>query len=76
MTGAENMPFLFIFSGKQDSAVPCEHTERFSKLWKEKFGKENMIARFEERDHGFDGKVSVQEPWMREGLEGVTRRWD
>ncbi len=35
-----------------------------------------MIARFEERDHGFDGKVSVQEPWMREGLEGVTRRWD
>jgi len=75
MSGAEKMPFLFIFSGKQDSAVPWEHTERFAKLWESKFGKENVYARFETGDHGFDGEVSVETPWMREGLESVTRRW-
>lgn len=39
MKGNEKVPFLLVLHGTGDTAVPCEHSVDFVKVWEEKFGK-------------------------------------
>lgn len=73
--GNEKVPFLFVFHGKEDTAVPVGDTEKFLAAWKEKFGDESAIGKFEAGDHGFDSTATLETPWMKEGLARVTKAW-
>lgn len=69
------LPYLFVFHGKQDSLVPVEGTEAFEKLLKEV--KPDAKARFVyvDGEHGFDAASSLETPWLREGLGEVEGPW-
>lgn len=73
--GDEKVPFLYIFHGKDDTAVPCSHSVKLFEAWKAKFGDESVVAKFESGEHGFDGEASLETPWMKDGLVGVTKAW-
>lgn len=68
-------PFLFTYHGTDDRAVPYAGTQEFAKKWEEKFGKESIKATFKPGDHGVGDQDSLEEPWLKEGLEGITRAW-
>jgi acetyl esterase/lipase len=68
-------PFLFAYHGTDDKAVPCAGTQEFARRWAEKFGKESVKATFMPGDHGVGDKDGLEEPWLKQGLEGVTRAW-
>lgn len=75
LSADRKVPFLFAFHGTEDSAVPCEQTQKFVGKWEEKFGKESVVGKWEKADHGFDGETTLEEPWLQEGLTGVTKAW-
>ncbi|PMD37240.1 alpha/beta-hydrolase [Hyaloscypha variabilis F] len=75
MSGTEKVPFLFAMHGTEDSAVPVEETRKFTQAWEEKFGKGSVVAEFKEGEHGFDGQVEYEAPWLQNGLNGVTKAW-
>jgi acetyl esterase/lipase len=75
MSVKEKVPFLFTMHGTEDSAVPAEETRRFAQAWEEKFGKGSVVAKFEKGEHGFDGEVEYEAPWLQEGLKAVTKAW-
>jgi acetyl esterase/lipase len=75
MTGKEKIPFLFVMHGTEDTAVPCEESKKFVSAWEGKFGKGSVLGKFESGEHGFDGSASLETPWMKEGLAGVTKAW-
>jgi acetyl esterase/lipase len=68
-------PFLFTYHGTDDRAVPYTGTQEFARKWEEKFGKESIKATFEPGDHGFGDQDSLEEFWLKEGLEKVTSAW-
>jgi len=69
------MPYLFILHGRQDSAVPCEESERFIELWSSRFGAHATKGAFEDGEHGFDGEASLESEWLKDALVGVTEAW-
>jgi acetyl esterase/lipase len=71
----QKVPFLFAFHGTEDTAVPCEQTQKFVGKWEEKFGKGSVVGKWEKGDHGVDGETPLEEPWLQEGLTGVTKAW-
>lgn len=71
----EKMPFVFTFHGMNDRAVPHEGTEKFVRLWKEKFGEESIEGYFLEGDHGVDEHETLETEWLKAGLEKVTKAW-
>jgi len=72
---ATKVPFLFAMHGTEDSAVPAEETKKFTAEWASKFGEGSVIAKFENGEHGFDGHVEYEAPWLQEGLKAVTKAW-
>ncbi|KAG4428943.1 hypothetical protein IFR05_015576 [Cadophora sp. M221] len=75
MKGNEKVPFLFLMHGTEDTAVPCEHSVDFVKVWEEKFGKGSVVGKFESGEHGFDGTATLETPWMKDALVRVTKAW-
>ncbi len=75
MKGDEKVPFLFLLHGKEDSAVPCDESVEFVKAWGNKFGGEKVIGKFETGDHGFDVETTLETPWLKDGLAGVSKAW-
>jgi acetyl esterase/lipase len=72
---AARVPFMFLFHGVDDSAVPVQGSEKFVERVREKLGEGRVIFYAEPGEHGFDAEVGVEERWMRDGLERVTREW-
>lgn len=68
-------PFLFLYHGSEDSAVPCEQSRDFVKLWGSKFGDQSVVGKFEPGDHGFDGTATLETEWLKHGLSEVTKTW-
>lgn len=68
-------PFIWLFHGKQDSAVPFEQSEYFLEHL-EKHATHTTV-RFDARDgeHGLGGEERLSEEWIREGIEGVSSVW-
>jgi len=75
LSADRKVPFLFAFHGMEDSAVPCEHTQKFVGKWEEKFGQGSVVGKWEKGDHGVDAVTTLEEPWLQEGLTDVTKAW-
>lgn len=68
-------PPLFIYHGVNDSAVEAEGTRRFLEKYKEVMPEGKVLVKLEPGEHGFDSVVGLDEPWLKEGLEFVTKAW-
>lgn len=71
----KKVPFLFTFHGTDDSAVPYTGTKLFVAQWQEKFGDDSVKATFMPGEHGVDVAHGLEEPWLKEGLDEVTKAW-
>lgn len=74
-SAGEKVPYLYVFHGKGDSAIPCEQSVQFVGEWQAKFGKDSATGEYQEGEHGFDGEVPLEAEWMQRGLSGVTKAW-
>lgn len=75
LSGDEEVPFLFVFAGKEDSAVPYTETTVLAEKWEAKFGKGSVLAKIETGDHGLDAEATLETAWLKEGLNVVTKKW-
>jgi acetyl esterase/lipase len=75
IAGEASVPFLFTYHGTDDRAVPYVGTQLFARNWEEKFGKKSIKATFKPGDHGVGDQDGLEEPWLEEGLEGITKAW-
>ncbi|KAJ5177079.1 uncharacterized protein N7482_002956 [Penicillium canariense] len=68
-------PFLWLFHGRQDSAVPLYGSELFISELRAK--QPEMDIRFETLDgeHGFDTDATIQDGWMRDGIIELAKYW-
>jgi acetyl esterase/lipase len=71
----ETLPFLFIFHGTDDRAVPWDGTKKFANMWREKFGEESIHSHFASGDHGYGDQDALNSDWLQKGLAGVTKAW-
>ncbi|KAJ5717555.1 hypothetical protein N7488_003201 [Penicillium malachiteum] len=68
-------PFLWVFHGRQDSAVPFEQSEYFVKELEKHVP--DTVVRFDTPDgeHGFDGNFKLADPWIQEGMTEILSHW-
>ncbi|KAI9735693.1 MAG: hypothetical protein M1818_006301 [Claussenomyces sp. TS43310] len=74
-TGVAAVPPTFIYHGREDRAVPATGTERFvGKMRGMPGGRQRILMHIETGGHGFDNEptVTLQTPWLREGLDFIT----
>ncbi|TAQ90289.1 hypothetical protein B7494_g1365 [Chlorociboria aeruginascens] len=72
---AEEVPFILILHGKDDSAVPIDGSIKFEEVVSKKFGGEKMELVLEPGEHGFDGEATLETPWLKKGLGKLTEIW-
>ena len=75
MEKAREIPYTFILHGREDTAVPVEGSFKFVDKVRQKFGDGKVSLHVEPGEHGFDDGATLETPWLKEGLEGVTARW-
>lgn len=73
--GPVHLPTLFIFHGEQDSAVPASGSKKFIQLLRSKAPHVNAKLYIQNGDHGFDFNASLATPWLKDGLEMISRDW-
>jgi acetyl esterase/lipase len=71
----DEMPFVLILHGRDDTAVPVEGSIRFAELVRRKFGSGKMDLRIEPGEHGFDAEATLDMPWLKDGLSRATELW-
>jgi acetyl esterase/lipase len=68
-------PILLIAHGEDDSAVPISGSYKFL----EKIGKLQPDARVtlktQKGEHGFDAETTLDDAWLRDSLEPITKAW-
>ena len=69
------LPYLWAFHGKQDSAVPVEGTEKFERLLKKLRPDGNWKVTYPNGDHMFDKTATLEDGWLKEGLNDVEKYW-
>ncbi|KAJ4248776.1 hypothetical protein NW762_012614 [Fusarium torreyae] len=74
-TGKPLFPPLFLLHGESDSAVPVEGTRKLVDLLGRVDPKTRLHLAIQPGDHGFDFKATIQEPWLKEGLDFITGPW-
>lgn len=67
-------PFL-ILHGEQDSAVPIEGTRRFLRVLEEIDHHNKYRGLFRPGDHGFDSQATLEDEWLRDGLDWISSEW-
>lgn len=72
---ANNLPLVFIYHGKQDSAVPFEGSVVFVERLKQLQPHAQVLLSLEDGEHGFDAIADLETPWLKEGLAVVARNW-
>jgi acetyl esterase/lipase len=75
MKASERVPFLFTYHGTDDRVVPPAGTQRLAREWEDKFGVKSIYPPFRPGDHGVGDEDSLEEPWLKEGLDRVTKAW-
>lgn len=68
-------PPTFILHGQQDSAVPVNGTQQFVARLKEADPTVQLLVAIRPGDHGFDALATLNEPWLKQGLDFVTHAW-
>ncbi|KAK9851972.1 CAZyme family CE10 [Penicillium brevicompactum] len=74
--GRLRLPPTFIFHGRQDSAVPCEGSQRFVDLVREKLPDASINFHVLDGDHGVDFEATLATDWLHQGLSMITSAWD
>ncbi|KAE8138375.1 Alpha/Beta hydrolase protein [Aspergillus pseudotamarii] len=69
------LPPMFIFHGEQDSAVPVDSSKKFVRFLREKLPHARVMFYTQDGDHGFDADATLQTPWLRDGLERISKVW-
>lgn len=72
---AEDMPPVLILHGKEDSIVPVVGSERFVEALKKKLPASAVKLDVRPGGHGFDGDAKIEEQWLKEDEEFITKYW-
>lgn len=75
MEKLDDVPFMLIMHGSDDTAVPVQGSYDFEEAAKKKFGPGKVELVVQPGEHGFDGEATLETPWLKEGLEKVTTLW-
>ncbi|KAK2688391.1 hypothetical protein QWA68_012337 [Fusarium oxysporum] len=68
-------PPLFLLHGEEDTAVPVDGTRKLVD-YLQRFDPSTQIhLAIRPGDHGFDFTATIDEPWLREGLDFVVGPW-
>ncbi|KAJ2989395.1 hypothetical protein NUW58_g3487 [Xylaria curta] len=73
--GRPIFPPFFILHGDEDSAVPAEGTRKFLQILDRVDPAARYRAAFRPGDHGFDSQATLEDEWLREGLDWVSSEW-
>jgi acetyl esterase/lipase len=68
-------PPTFILHGQQDSAVPVSGTQKFVTLLKEADPTVRLHIAIRPGDHGFDAFATLEEHWLKQGLDFIAQAW-
>ncbi|SPJ92825.1 uncharacterized protein FTOL_13790 [Fusarium torulosum] len=68
-------PPLFLLHGEGDTAVPVDGTRKLVDILQRVDPNTQIHLAIHPGDHGFDFKATIQEPWLKEGLDFVTGPW-
>lgn len=71
----KSFPPLFIFHGREDSAIEVKQTENFVRRLGEVMPGGRVLVKYEHGDHGFDALAGLETPWLKEGLDFVRGDW-
>lgn len=72
----ENMPYVLILHGEDDTTVPVGGSIAFAEAVKGRFGNGKVDLRIVQGgEHGFDTSATLDMPWLKEGLSKVTELW-
>ena len=72
---ADAMPAVLILHGREDSMVPVVGSERFVEALSKKLPEVPVRLDVRTGDHGFDGDVTVEDEWVKEDVDFITRYW-
>ena len=72
---AEDMPAVLILHGREDSIVPAVGSERFVEALKKKLPTSAVKLDVRPGGHGFDGDATVEEQWLKEDVEFISKYW-
>jgi predicted peptidase len=67
--------FVWLFHGKQDTAVPFYGSERFVEELRAQKAEVNVRFEGYEGDHGFDNEETISDGWMKDGMTEVGKYW-
>ena len=71
----DQLPFIFIYHGREDSAVPLAESTAFIEKWESKFGRGTISGTVESGKHGMDKEATLETPWLKVGLAKITKNW-
>jgi len=71
----EDAPFMLIMHGSEDTVVPVKGSYDFEDAARKKFGPGKVELIVQPGEHGFDGEATLESPWLKQGLEKVTKLW-
>lgn len=63
---------VFVWHGKADTVVPVEGSLKLAEKLKELDTDLLLTLAVREGEHGFDATSSIDEQWMKDGLEGLV----
>lgn len=74
--GCRELPPIFIYHGREDSAVPPEGSIKFVRTLKALHPQVKVHLSIQPGDHGFHDSPRLGDAeWFQEGLNAVTRSW-
>ncbi|KAF1811937.1 alpha/beta-hydrolase [Eremomyces bilateralis CBS 781.70] len=69
-------PFIWIYHGDKDTAVPFDGTKRFvSQIHHEVPQVQIKLSIGQGMEHGYDTALGMDEGWVRQGLQIIDRYW-
>ncbi|EFX01457.1 hypothetical protein CMQ_6399 [Grosmannia clavigera kw1407] len=66
---------VFILHGRDDTMVPVAEVEALKATANRLDPTLDFHLSIQPGEHGFDEDISIDDPWMKEGLEGVVKSW-
>ena len=72
---AEDMPAVLILHGREDSIVPVVGSERFVEALTKRLPASAVKLDVRPGNHGFDEDATMEEQWLQEDGEFITKYW-
>ena len=68
-------PPMWCFHGADDTIVPAELTRNFVDKAQSLLGKSQIKGSYPSGDHGVGNELTVNDSWVKEGLQWVEKFW-